>query len=71
MHLGKHIKEQNSQAILRGLDLSAHCLNVKTWVKMIEEPEGAKTAQDIGINFLQGNYIGTIAPLEDFLEKKQ
>jgi EAL domain-containing protein (putative c-di-GMP-specific phosphodiesterase class I)/GGDEF domain-containing protein len=70
MHLGKYIKERNSQAILRGLDLSAHCLDVKTWVKMIEDQEGAKTAQDIGINFIQGNYIGTIAPLEDFLEKK-
>ncbi len=70
MHLGKHIKEANSQAILRGLDLSAHCLGVKTWVKMVEDVEAAKIADNIGVDFIQGNYVGNIAPLEDFLEKQ-
>ena len=65
MHFGKHILEKPYQALLRGLDLSAHCLNVKTWIKLIEDQESKKIADSIGVNFVQGNYLGTITTLED------
>jgi len=65
---GKNIKDKRNQAILRGLDLSAHCLGIKTWIRMIEDKEAAKIADSIGINFAQGNYVGTITSLENLLE---
>ena len=65
VHFGKHILDKPYQALLRGLDLSAHCLNVKTWIKLIEDQESKKIADSIGVNFVQGNYLGTITPLED------
>ena len=65
MHFGKHIDERRYQALLRGLDLSAHCLNVKTWIKMIEDQPSKKIADSIGVNFVQGNYLGTITSLEE------
>jgi EAL domain-containing protein (putative c-di-GMP-specific phosphodiesterase class I) len=36
---------------------------------MIEDDSELQIADDIGINFVQGNHIGRLAPLEDFLEK--
>jgi EAL domain-containing protein (putative c-di-GMP-specific phosphodiesterase class I) len=71
MHYGKHIADTRTQALIRGLDLSAHCLGVKSWIKMIEDHSGLQIAEDIGINFVQGNHIGRLASLEDFLEKNE
>ena len=69
MQFGKYIEDKRSQALLRGLDMMAHCLDVKTWIKMIEDEASAKIAESIGIDYIQGNYIGTITPIKDLLEK--
>ena len=69
MHYGKHIREPKTQALLRGFNLSIHTLGLKSWIKMIEEREGAEIAASVGVDLVQGNYIGTIAPIEAFLER--
>ncbi|MEA3373084.1 MAG: EAL domain-containing protein [Campylobacterota bacterium] len=71
VNYGKQIKEPGYQGILKGLNLSAQVLGVKTWVKMIEDAEAMRVAESIGVNFIQGNYIGKIAPLEEILEGKK
>jgi diguanylate cyclase (GGDEF)-like protein len=69
MHYSKQIKDPKTQALLKGFNLSAHTLGVKTWIRMIEDEEEARIADSVGIDLLQGNYIGTIAPLEAHLER--
>lgn len=61
---GKHIREEKWQALLRGLAVSMHLLGVKSWIRMIEDEEGYKIAKSLEIDFIQGNYLGKIAPLE-------
>jgi len=61
---GRHIKEEGYQNILRGLNTSAHLMNVKSWIGMIEDEEAATIAKEIGIDYIQGNYLGKIATLE-------
>ena len=61
---GKQIKEKGYQSLLRGLTISAQQLGVKTWVKMIEDYEAKEIADMVGVDFLQGNYLGKIVPLE-------
>jgi EAL domain-containing protein (putative c-di-GMP-specific phosphodiesterase class I)/GGDEF domain-containing protein len=61
---GKHIKEEKNRALLRGLVVSAAILGVKSWIRMIEDEESYKIAKSLGIDFIQGNYLGKIAPIE-------
>ncbi len=69
MFFGKQLADRKVQALLRGLNLSARELGIKTWIRMIEDEESAKIAASIGVDLLQGNQIGTIAPLEAFTER--
>jgi EAL domain-containing protein (putative c-di-GMP-specific phosphodiesterase class I) len=66
---GRHIKEKGYQAILSGLNTTAKDLSIKTWIKMIEDEEGARIASKIGIDCMQGNYLGRISLLDEVLKK--
>jgi len=66
---GRHIKEKGYQAILSGLNTTAKDLGIKTWIKMIEDEEGARIASKIGIDCMQGNYLGRISLLDEVLKK--
>lgn len=61
----RHIAEERYQNILKGLNSSAHLMNVKTWIGMIEDEAAASIANAIGIDYIQGNYLGKIATLEE------
>ncbi len=56
--LGKHINIKSSRSILKGLQLMCKDMGYKTWIKMIENEEGAKHIEKIGIDYKQGNYYG-------------
>ncbi|MCD6433480.1 MAG: GGDEF domain-containing protein [Sulfurimonas sp.] len=53
----KDIKNRN---IIDGFNLMAHQKGVKTWIKMIENEDVKKFAQEIGIDYLQGKYISPL-----------
>lgn len=65
-HYGKKILERGYQSLIRGLDLSAHDLGVKTWIRMIQDDESKQIAESIGIDYIQGNKIAKILPIEEF-----
>ena len=65
---GKNIKDNGYQALIRGLTTSAQCLGVKTWIKMIENEEQKAIAESVGIDYMQGNFFGKIASIEDLEE---
>ena len=63
-HFVKHLKDKGAQSIVKGLDVAAKELGVKTWMKMIEDKETEEIAKAIGIDCLQGNLIGKIDTIE-------
>lgn len=65
-HYGKKILERGYQSLLRGLNLSAHDLGVRTWIRMIQDDESIMMAKSIGIDYIQGNKIAKILPIEEF-----
>lgn len=56
-----YAKDIRNRNILDGFNLMAHQKGVKTWIKMIENEDIKKFAQEIGVDYLQGKYL---APLE-------
>lgn len=65
---GKHIKTKEYQDIVKGLNVVAQGLGLRTWIRMIEDRSQEKIVTALGIDFVQGNYLGKIASLEE-LEK--
>ncbi len=65
---GKHIKEKEYQDIVKGLNVVAQGLGLRSWIRMIEDESEEKIVTALGIDFVQGNYLGKIASLEE-LEK--
>ena len=65
---GKHIKTKEYQDIVKGLNVVAQGLGLRTWIRMIEDRSQEKIVTSLGIDFVQGNYLGKIASLEE-LEK--
>ncbi len=65
---GKHITTKEYQDIVKGLNVVAQGLGLRTWIRMIEDRSQEKIVTSLGINFVQGNYLGKIASLEE-LEK--
>jgi len=69
-HFGKNITNKGYQGILRGLLVSIKFLGLKSWIRMIENEEAYDVASSLGIDYIQGNYLGKIAPLEEILKKE-
>jgi len=65
---GKHIKEKEYQNIVKGLNVVAQGLGLRSWIRMIEDESQEKIVTSLGIDFVQGNYLGKIASLDE-LEK--
>ncbi len=63
-HFSKHLKEKGAQSILKGLDVAAKELGVKTWMKMVEDEETETIAKAIGVDCLQGKLIGKIDTMD-------
>lgn len=62
---GKHIKTKEYQDIVKGLNVVAQGLGLRTWIRMIEDRSQEKVVTSLGIDFVQGNYLGKIASLEE------
>ncbi len=62
---GKNIKEKEYQDIVKGLNVVANGLGLRTWIRMIEDRSQEKIVTALGIDFVQGNYLGKIASLEE------
>ena len=67
----KRLNEKGYRALIEGLVLSAKALGLKTWAKMIEDEERYNVAKKIGIDCLQGYYIGKFSDLEMILQEKK
>jgi|LGOV01.1.fsa_nt_gb EAL domain-containing protein (putative c-di-GMP-specific phosphodiesterase class I)/GGDEF domain-containing protein len=62
---GKHIKEKEYQDIVKGLNVVAQGLGLRSWIRMVEDESQEKIVTSLGIDFVQGNYLGRIASLEE------
>lgn len=67
---GKHIREIEYQSIVKGLNVVAQGLGLRTWIRMIEDASQERIVTGLGIDFVQGNYLGRIASLNE-LEKME
>ncbi len=65
---GKHIREKEYQDIVKGLNVIAQGLGLRSWIRMIEDSFQERIVTSLGIDFVQGNYLGRISSLEE-LEK--
>lgn len=61
----KDIQKKDYKSIVDGFNITAHKKGVKTWVKMLENEESIRIAEELNIDYLQGNFL---APLEIFYE---
>jgi EAL domain-containing protein (putative c-di-GMP-specific phosphodiesterase class I) len=62
---GKHIDEPEYQHIVKGLNVVAQGLGLRSWIRMIENEKQEKIVTGLGIDFVQGNYLGRISSLEE------
>jgi EAL domain-containing protein (putative c-di-GMP-specific phosphodiesterase class I) len=62
---GKHIREKEYQNIVKGLHIVAQGFGMSSWIRMVEDEQEYKIVKGLGIDFIQGNYLGKIASLEE------
>jgi EAL domain-containing protein (putative c-di-GMP-specific phosphodiesterase class I) len=62
---GKHIKESAYQNIVKGLHIIVQGFGMRSWIRMVEDEAEYKSVKSLGIDFIQGNYLGKIASLEE------
>ncbi len=62
---GKHIKEREYQGIVKGLNVVAQSLGLRSWIRMVEDETQERIVTSLGIDFVQGNYLGKIASLDE------
>lgn len=62
---GKHIKESAYQNIVKGLHIIVQGFGMRSWIRMVEDETEYKSVKSLGIDFIQGNYLGKIASLEE------
>lgn len=62
---GKHIKEKEYQNIVKGLNVVAQGFGLRSWIRMIEDVSQERIVTELGIDFVQGNYLGKIAALQE------
>ncbi len=60
----RHIREEKYQNILQGLNIAAHLCGALTWINMVEDEESDEIAQQLKINYRQGNFLGKIRVLD-------
>lgn len=68
---GKHVKEEPYQNIINGLNIIAHGLGLRSWIRMIEDEKEEAIAKNMKIDFVQGNYFGKITSLENIQKREE
>ena len=59
-YYSKYDKMEKNRSILEGFNLTAHQKGLKSWMKNIEDEQSYTLAQELGIDMLQGKYIGDV-----------
>ncbi len=62
---GKHINETEYQNIVKGLHIITQGFGMSSWIRMVEDESAYKTVKSLGIDFIQGNYLGKITSLDE------
>lgn len=57
----QNIDKKSYHSVAKGFQVMAHAKGVKSWMRMVEEAKSKESAQELGIDYLQGKYL---APLE-------
>ncbi|GEM_PF-410502 len=65
-YLGREILSPKVRAVVKGLKKTVDEMNLKSWIRMIETEEEYNAAESLGIDILQGKYLG---PIEELKEK--
>lgn len=61
---GKYIESKGYVNILKGFNVTVQSMGMKSWVKMIENESGYISAQRMHIDYIQGNFLSKISPLD-------
>ncbi|MFT5111936.1 MAG: diguanylate cyclase (GGDEF)-like protein [Parasphingorhabdus sp.] len=61
------IDNEVDQKMVSSMAEIAHSLNLKTVAEYVESIEQAEKLQQIGIDYLQGNYLGIVKPLSEYI----
>ena len=56
-YYSNEIKFIENLSVIEGFNVMAHKLNIKTWLKNIEDKEILESSKDLGIDFVQGRYL--------------
>lgn len=56
----KEIQTKKSRSIIEGFNTIAHKNSIKSWIKMLEDKTSYEWANDLGIDYIQGNYLATL-----------
>ena len=68
---GKHLDQKEYQTIIKGLNVLAQGLGLKSWIRMVESSNEARMTEKLGIDFVQGMHLGKILPLEEILTSSE
>ena len=66
---GKHLSQKEYQSIIKGLNVLAQGLGLRSWIRMVENSEQERLTEKLGIDFVQGLHLGKILPLEEIQAK--
>ena len=56
----KSVNKKSYRSALEGFNTMAQKMGVKTWIKMLENEDTKAFAQEIGINYIQGNILSEV-----------
>jgi len=62
---GKQLHQKSYESLLRGFNVAAQSMGVKSWIRMLENEPSYISTKNMNIDYAQGNYLGKIAPLEN------
>ncbi len=68
-NFSKRICKRGYKEIIEGLVLTAHAMHLKTWVKMVEDRAMYDEAKRMGIDYIQGHYIGKFEAFETMIQR--
>ena len=56
----KEIQNEKYRTILEGFNTIAHKNSIKSWVKIVENKKEYELASNLGIDYIQGNYLASL-----------
>jgi EAL domain-containing protein (putative c-di-GMP-specific phosphodiesterase class I) len=53
----QNIDKKSYHGVIAGFQVMAHAKGVKSWMRMVEDKNSKESAQELGIDYLQGKYL--------------